>query len=75
MLFDINRPVRKPASIWEMQRVIEALDMKLSKCLQHRGEVAGGEYHWDDNGIKKEYFELRKKRTMLIDKIASVNLE
>jgi hypothetical protein len=75
MLFDITRPVRKPISIWEMQRVLEAIDIKITKCLQHRGECAGGDYHWDDGDIKKEYFALRKKRTMLINKLASVSLE
>ena len=75
MLFDITRPVRKPISIWEMQRVLEAVEVKIAKCLQHRGECAGGEYIWDDDDIKKEYFALRKKRTMLINKLASVSLE
>jgi len=75
MLFDITLPVRKPISIWEMQRVLEAVEVKIDKCLQHRGECAGGEHHWDDDDVKKEYFALRKKRTMLIDKIASVSLE
>ena len=75
MLFDITLPVRKPISIWEMQRVLEAIEVKITKCIQHRGECAGGEYIWDDDDIKKEYFALRKKRTMLIDKVASVSLE
>tara|TARA_R110000751_G_scaffold30626_1_gene78173 strand:- start:276 stop:503 length:228 start_codon:yes stop_codon:yes gene_type:complete len=75
MLFDITLPVRKPISIWEMQRVLEAVEVKITECLQHRGECAGGDYHWDDDDIKKEYFALRKKRTMLIDKVASVSLE
>ena len=75
MLFDITLPVRKPISIWEMQRVLEAVEVKIDKWLQHRGECAGGEHHWDDDDVKKEYFALRKKRTMLIDKIASVSLE
>ena len=75
MLFDITLPVRKPISIWEMQRVLEAVEVKITECLQHRGECAGGEYIWDDDDIKKEYFALRKKRTMLIDKVASVSLE
>ena len=43
MLFDINQPARKPISIWEMQRVLEAVEVKITKCLQHRGECAGGD--------------------------------
>ena len=75
MLFDKNQTARKPVSIWEMQRVIEAIDVKASECLQHRGEVAGGEYSWDSEDHRKEYLALRKKRKLLVDKIASVSIE
>ena len=76
MLFDMDeRPVRKPVSIWELERVREAIELKIETLLLHRAEVSMGEYIWDASEKQKEYYELRRKRNKLINKVAEVSLD
>jgi hypothetical protein len=62
MLFDETRPVKKPYSIWELRQVLDSIDERRKKLIWHRSEVAGGEYHWNNEEAKKEYYQLGKQR-------------
>jgi len=62
MLFDETRPVKKPYSIWELRQVLDSIDERRKKLIWHRSEVAGGEYHWNSDEAKKEYYHLGKQR-------------
>ncbi len=66
--------LRKPASVWEMKQVIEMIDERQKELLRHRGENAMGEYMWDDQDAKAEWFSLNKKRTAIRQKILSTKL-
>ena len=53
----------------------EAIELKIEALLLHRAEVSMGEYIWDDSEKQGEYYELRKKRNKLINKVAEVSLD
>ena len=75
MLFDEERPVKKPYSIWELKQVIDAIDERRKRLVRHRGEVAGGEYVWDNENARKEYAELGKKRGKALVLLTSAALK
>jgi len=75
MLFDEERPVKKPVSIWELKQVLEVVDERLKQLSWHRSEVAGGELIWSNKEAKKEFFGLQKKRGAILSRIASVKLD
>jgi|TARA_B100000085_G_scaffold95190_1_gene86327 hypothetical protein len=66
-MVDINSPspVRKGLNAFEIKTYIEMIDERLRELLRHRAEVASGEYHWDSDKSKQEYYHLRKVRTKL----------
>ena len=49
--------------MWELKQKMEAIDERLKVLSHHRAEVAGGDYVWTNDDAKKEYYDLRKKRT------------
>jgi len=71
----LNLPeIRKPASVWEMKQIIEMIDERTVELLRHRGENACGDYHWDSDKAKAEFFKLAKQRKEIRQKILDVKL-
>jgi len=66
--------IRKPASVWEMKQIIELIDERIGELLRHRGENATGDYLWDSDKAKAEFFKLAKQRKDIRKKILSVKL-
>ena len=66
--------IRKPASVWEMKQIIEMIDERIGELLRHRGENACGDYLWDDDKAKAEFFKLVKTRKDIRKKILDVKL-
>ena len=66
--------IRKPASVWEMKQIIEMIDERTRELLRHRGENATGDYLWDSDKAKAEFFKLAKQRKDIRKKILSVKL-
>jgi len=60
-----SAPVRKELTMYEIKTSVEMLDERIKELLRHRGEVACGEYRWDSEETKKEYFHLKKVRSKL----------
>ena len=67
--------LRKPASVWEMKQVIEMIDERTVELLRHRGENACGDYLWDSDKAKAEFFKLAKQRNEIRKKILDVKLD
>ena len=71
----MNLPeLRKPASVWEMKQIIEMIDERIGELVRHRGENACGEYLWDSDEAKAEFFKLVKNRKDIRQKILDVKL-
>jgi len=66
--------IRKPASVWEMKQIIEMIDERTGELLRHRGENATGDYLWDCDKAKAEFFKLVKQRKEIRQKILDVKL-
>ena len=66
MLFDEERPVKKPVSIWELTKLLANINDMRAELLLHRGEAAGGDYIWSNEDARKEYIELGKKRRAIM---------
>ena len=66
--------IRKPASVWEMKQIIEMIDEHTGELLRHRGENACGDYLWDSDKAKAEFFKLVKQRKGLRKKILDFKL-
>jgi len=64
----------KPMSVWEMKQIIEMIDERTGELLRHRGENAVGDYHWDSDKAKAEFFKLAKQRKEIRKKILDVKL-
>ena len=75
MLFDENRPVRKPASVWELKKVLEAKDERRKELAWHRSECAGGNFVWNNDEAKKEFYDLGGKRKRVLSKLATAMLD
>jgi len=67
--------LRKPTSVWELKQVIELIDERCKELLRHRGEVATGDYLWDNKEAKAEFFRLSKKRSAIRKKIIDATLD
>ena len=65
---------KKPVSVWEMKQIIELIDERSAELLRHRGENAVGDYHWDNDKAKAEFFKLVKQRKEIRQKILDVKL-
>jgi hypothetical protein len=71
----LNLPeIRKPASVWELKQIIELIDERIGELLRHRGENACGDYLWDSDKAKAEFFKLAKQRKDIRKKILDVKL-
>jgi len=66
--------IRKPASVWEMKQVIEMIDERTGELLRHRGENATGDYLWDSDKAKAEFFKLAKQRKDIRKKVLDFKL-
>ena len=66
--------LRKPTSVWELKQVIELIDERSKELLRHRGEVATGDYLWDNDEAKAEYFKLSRRRRAIRQKIIEATL-
>ena len=66
--------LRKPTSVWELKQIIELIDERCKELRRHRGEVATGDYLWDNREAKAEYFKLSKRRKAIRQKIIDVML-
>lgn len=58
-------PVKKDMSMYEIKGSVDMIDERIKELLRHRGEVACGDYEWDCEVSKKEYFRLLKVRDRL----------
>ena len=67
--------LRKPTSVWELKQVIELIDERCKELLRHRGEVATGDYLWDNKEAKAEFFRRSKKRSAIRKKIIDGTLD
>ena len=71
----LNLPeIRKPAPVWEMKQIIAMIDERSGELLRHRGENAVGDYHWDRDKAKAEFFKLVKQRKEIRKKILDFKL-
>ena len=75
MLFDEERPLKKPVSVWELTQVLANVVERRQELLRHRGEVAGGNYVWDNEKARLEYNELGKTRRAIMSKLCSLKLD
>jgi len=75
MLFDEERPLKKPVSVWELTQVLANVVERRQELLRHRGEVAGGNYVWDNEKARLEYNELGKTRRAIMSKLCSPKLD
>ena len=75
MLFDEDRPVKKPVSIWEFTKILANINDRRSELLCHRGEAAGGDFIWTSEDARKEYVELGKKRKAVMAKLFTARLD
>ena len=75
MLFDEERPVKKPVSIWELTKLLANINDRRSELLCHRGEAAGGDFIWSNDEAREEYNELGKKRRAIMSKMFTVKLD
>ena len=66
--------IRKPASVWELKQIIELIDERIGELLRHRGENACGDYLWDSDKAKAEFFKLVKNRKDIRKKILDTKL-
>ncbi len=66
--------IRKPTSVWELKQIIEMIDERTGELLRHRGENAVGDYHWDSDKAKAEFFKLVKQRKEIRKKILDFKL-
>lgn len=66
--------IRKPASVWELKQIIELIDERIGELLRHRGENACGDYLWDSDKAKAEFFKLVKNRKDIRKKILDFKL-
>ena len=66
--------LRKPASVWEMKQIIELIDERIGELVRHRGENATGDYLWDDDKAKAEFFKLAKDRKHIRQKILDTKI-
>jgi hypothetical protein len=57
-----------------MKQIIEMIDERIGELLRHRGENATGDYLWDSDKAKAEFFKLAKQRKDIRQKILSVKL-
>ena len=60
-----STPVRKELTMYEIKTSVEMLDERIKELLRHRGEFACGEYRWDREDLRQEYFHLKKVRSTL----------
>ena len=75
MLFDEERPVKKPVSVWELTQILANVNDRRSELLYHRGEAAGGDYIWSNEDARKEYVELGKRRRAIMSKLVTARLD
>jgi len=75
MLFDEERPLKKPVSVWELTQVLANVVERRQELLRHRGEVAGGNYVWDNEKARLEYNGLGKTRRAIMSKLCSLKLD
>ena len=75
MLFDEERPLKKPASVWELTQILANVVDRRKELLWHRSEVAGGDYIWSNEEARLEYNELGKKRKAIMSKLVSAKLD
>ena len=66
--------IRKPASVWELKQIIELIDERIGELLRHRGENACGDYLWDSDKAKAEFFKLVKNRKDIRKRILDFKL-
>jgi len=66
---------KKPTSVWELTQIIELIDERTGELCRHRGENACGDYMWDSEKAKAEYYKLKKQRTAIRKKILDVKLD
>jgi len=66
--------IRKPTSVWELKQIIELIDERMTELRRHRGENACGDYMWDSDKAKAEYYKLKERRTEIRKKILDVKL-
>ena len=67
--------LRKPTSVWELKQIIELIDERTKELCRHRGENACGDYIWDNDKAKAEYYKLKKQRNEIRGKILDVKLD
>lgn len=72
----LNLPeIKKPTSVWELTQIMELLDERMKELCRHRGETAVGDYIWDNDKTKAEYYKLKKRRSEIRQKILDVKLD
>ena len=49
-------------SPWELKQQLEAIEERMNELKKRRAEVAGGDYVWDNQESRREFYELCKKR-------------
>lgn len=71
----LNLPeLKKPVTVWELKQIIELTDERMKELCRHRGENACGDYMWDSDKAKAEYYKLKERRTEIRQKILDVKL-
>ena len=65
---------KRPSSVWELKQIIEHTDERMKELCCHRGENACGDYLWDSDKAKAEFFKLVKQRKEIRKRVLDFKL-